>query len=265
MGAAGTPLWLNAALPDLPWDRPLPGIRPQAAGDWLRVSDSFAAQMAEKERLLAKNPGAVLAMEADAAPAARALLQLVLTTLRTMAGYVDRGDAIQRPDGAVVGINPAAPMQTLARLCQEDFCLLQPREPGGAYHLTAAALCFPASWRLADKFGQPLTAIHAPVARYDANIAARVARLFTGVRADQPLERANALLYADPALHQPNPKLADDGPYLRCERQTLRRLPDTDAVVFSIHTYLVLRSDLPVVTATRLAAFLQKETGHEQS
>jgi len=30
-------------------------------------------------------------------------------------------------------------------------------------------------------------------------------------------------------------------PYLRSERQSILRLPDTGAVVFSIHTYVVAR------------------------
>jgi hypothetical protein len=33
--------------------------------------------------------------------------------------------------------------------------------------------------------------------------------------------------------------------YLRSERQCLLRLPETRAVVFTIHTYVLLRSDLP--------------------
>jgi hypothetical protein len=85
---------------------------------------------------------------------------------------------------------------------------------------------------------------------YDAGLAARVQRLLDAVRPGQPLWRANALDYVDPALFQPRSE-ADKRPpdrgargYIRSERQCLVRLPRTQAVVFSIHTYVVRRETL---------------------
>jgi len=63
--------------------------------------------------------------------------------------------------------------------------------------------------------------------------------------AGRPLWRQNALLYADPALHQPRPereprRRPESRPdYLRSERQVLIRLPETGAVLFAIHTYVL--------------------------
>ena len=58
--------------------------------------------------------------------------------------------------------------------------------------------------------------------------------------------------YADPDLHQPRsasdrrPEPGRDLPgYLRSERQAVLRLPKTRAVVFSIHTFVVARTDAP--------------------
>ena len=54
----------------------------------------------------------------------------------------------------------------------------------------------------------------------------------------------NWLTYDDPELHQPRregekrPRPRDHG-YVRSERQCLLRLPQTGAVLFSIHTYVV--------------------------
>ena len=112
--------------------------------------------------------------------------------------------------------------------------------------LTAAALCFPANWRLADKIEQPLTGIHAPVEEYDADIARRVQRLFDGVRAGRPLWRFNKLRYADADLHQPRRReTGRDMPFIRSERQCILRLPESDAVAFTIHTYVVRDGDAP--------------------
>ncbi|MCB1340750.1 MAG: DUF3445 domain-containing protein [Pseudooceanicola sp.] len=221
-------------------DRPLPGIGPTTMAGWLVRDDAYAGQMAERDRLVAQRPDAVLAMDAAARPAAEELLEVVLDG-------IGAGETVRRPDGVLVAVDRTRPMATLARLVQEDFCILERRD--NEHVLTAAALCFPASWMLAEKFGKPLIGIHEPVAAYDAGIAARVQRLFDGVRPGAPLWRFNRLWYVDPDLHQPRsegqrrPKPEPGvGGYLRSERQCLVRLPRTRAVVFSIHTYVMTRA-----------------------
>lgn len=225
-------------------------MAPCAPGDWLRVDEAFAAQMALRDDLVAREPQAVVA-EAGAAtaPAARELLALVLRHLPVL-GYQVRGDRVARPDGVTVSADDAAPMASLARLCQNDFCLLS--DGGQGEHvLRAAALCFPAHWTLAQKLNRPLGAVHRPVPGYAGDLARRVQRLFDGLHPDRPLWRFNALRYADPALHQPAPEgtARHRDPqrqiFLRSERQCLLRLPESGAVVFSIHTYLLHREDLP--------------------
>lgn len=67
----------------------------------------------------------------------------------------------------------------------------------------------------------------------------------TGSGAGRPMWRANAFVYADPALFQPRTEAAlrpepREGPlWLRVERQCLVRLPETGAVAFTIHTHVV--------------------------
>ncbi len=140
---------------------------------------------------------------------------------------------------------------------QEDFCILQ--KQGGEHVLTGALLCFPASWTLSEKFMQPLTMIHVPVDSYDDGMAKRVQRMFDMVRPEQPLWRANALFYVDPALYQPRSiddareRGGQDAPYIRSERQTILRLANTDAIVFSIHTYQIRRESLTADQAATLA------------
>ena len=158
--------------------------------------------------------------------------------------YEVSGTQVLRPDGVTVTVDRGDPMGTLGRLVQEDLCLLE--KQGEEHVLTAAVLCFPASWRLADKIGRPLTGIHVPVPAYDEGIARRVQRLFDGVRVGRPLWRFNVLSYADAELFQPvrreAPAAPEDVatyPFLRSERQCVLRLPETQACVFSIHTYVL--------------------------
>ncbi len=230
----------------LPYDvterRPLPGIAPLDIAKWLLVDEAFGAQMAERARLLAKRREDVLAVTAQGAAAAQELLDYLLAWLREHApGYGIGSDCVMRPDRVEVAIDRTDPMGTLGHLVQEDLCLME--KQGEEHVLTAAMLCFPASWQLAEKIGRPLTAIHMPVAAYDPDIAQRVQRLFDGVREGRPLWRFNALRYADAALHQPRRRVQPTAdavyPYLRSERQCVLRLPQTRACVFSIHTYLI--------------------------
>lgn len=218
----------------------LPGIQPLNKLDWVTVDAVYAAQMSERARLLAHRRKDVLACKPEAETPARELLEEVLVLLKGRRDFDVRPNKVIRPDGVEVALNPTAPLETLGQLVTEDLCLLQNRN--GVHVLTAAILCFPASWTLAEKIGKPLVAVHDPVPEYDAELAGRVQRLFDGVKTGQPIWRANLLRYDDPALF--HPRLEDDprGPaspgaaFERSERQVLWRLPKSDAVIFTIHT-----------------------------
>ena len=225
-------------------DRPLPGIQALVGTDWITVDDAYGAQMAERERLLAERPHEVLACLSDAHAPARELLEQVLKVLADRPDFTVLPDSVQRPDGQSVPLDRANPLRTLGSLVSEDLCLLQ--KIGDTHVLTAAVLCFPASWTLAEKIGKPLIGVHAPVAAYDAALAGRVQRLFDGVKPGRPIWRANLLGYKDPDLFQPRSENArrqrDESAeiYERSERQVIWRLPETNAVVFTIHTSVAL-------------------------
>ncbi|PRY26883.1 uncharacterized protein DUF3445 [Aliiruegeria haliotis] len=248
------PPYLNRHVPNPPWMLPraetLPGTVPFDPTDWLWVLDSYAGQMAERERLLAEQPEAVLQCAPGAEPAARELFDLVLSHLDSHPGFEPMGKRMRCPDGRLVDLDRDRPLPTLGRLVQEDFCILQKPEGGAEHLLTAAVLCFPASWTLAQKIGRPMLAIHVPVDIYDDRLAARVQRLLDGVQPGRPLTRSNALFYDDPALFQP--RTEDDprpvggpvAPWFRSERQCLVRLPESGAVAFSIHTMLLERASM---------------------
>ena len=242
---------LQSHLPFAPWmdsrTARLPGILPMTDGHWTCIDDAFAGQMAERDRLIAAAPSCVHALPDCARPAAQELYAILLETLSSRAGYHASPHQIRRPDAITVPLDPDQPLLTLGRLFQEDFCILE--QDGPEHILTAAVLCFPASWTLSQKLGRPLIQIHQPVESYTPDIARRVQRLFDAVRPEQPIWRANSLIYDDPTLHQPRLE-GERRPrpvaktYARSERQFLIRLPQTRAVVFAIHTYIVRMADL---------------------
>ena len=237
---------LQSCLPFLPWMDPrtarLPGVLPLQDDDWLVVDDAFAGQMAERDRLIATRPDAVHAMLPAARDAADEVLSITLQKLERSPGYHLTRATVTRPDGVTVPLDRDRPLLTLGRLVQEDLCLMEPGPDG--HVLTGAILCFPASWTLAEKIGRPLMGIHAGVPPYSDDVGRRVQRMFDAIRPDQPLWRMNYLTYDDHILHQPR-REGDRRPrpvghfLIRCERQCFVRLPETRAVVFSIHTDVV--------------------------
>jgi hypothetical protein len=237
---------LQDRLPLFPWADPatrrLPGMQPVQGRDWLRVDEAYGPQMALRDRLIAGRPGAVHALLDSARPAAEELYATVLDWLREEPGFALGDGQVTRPDGVTVPLDPGQPLLTLGRLVQQDLCLMQARGP--EYDLTGAILCFPASWTLAQKLGRPMTGIHQPVEIYDDQLAARVHRLFTAIRPGQPLWRMNFFTYDSFHLHHPRVegdwrRQPTGQKYVRCERQTLLRLAETQAVLFAIHTIVV--------------------------
>jgi len=159
---------------------------------------------------------------------------------------------------------------------QEDFAILLPDLKSGQYKLMAAAVAFPMRWSLQQKMGRRMNVIHGPVPFYQTNLRHPVDAFMTSLE-EQPYWRANYGITDDPALFQAltekqifqakkgqlppavkEPLTVHDCPdklFVRCERQTLVKLPKTGAVQFTIRTYVrPLREYLgkPVETLERL-------------
>ena len=255
------PIICQKKLPIMPWMAAggvrLPGLSPVSTADWLVRDDVFAAQMAYRDHLVKNRQAHVYACLPQAEPSARELLEILLAELPSNdAAYTKRGSALTRPDNISIETKTTAPLLTAGRLAQEDFALMQKED--GTYRLTGGLICFPAHWQLQRKIGKTLTGLHAPVAEYTADIAARTLRIFDHLRPETPLMRANVLIYTNPDLHQPAAEkktVAKDAPrFVRVERQTLRRLPRTGAIAFAIHTYQIPAQALAPEQFAALAA-----------
>lgn len=226
-GAAGAaPLWLDE-LPLVagpPWLSM--GTRGLDPDDWLVVDADLPRDLATKATLLAQRHAEVFAALDSPAVTAASLEVRELVVAAT-------GGA---PD---LGLHP---LDAAGRLLQEDLSVLVLRD--GAPHLDAASVCFPSYWRLADKIGRPLAEVHAPVAHYGAELAAKVDRLITRLPLGRPVWRRNWSIHDDPSYFLPSPTAPrdvepPDGLWLRSERQTLRRLLTPGTILFTIRTQQV--------------------------
>ncbi|MCW5770733.1 MAG: DUF3445 domain-containing protein [Rhodospirillaceae bacterium] len=214
------------------------------AAAWFEIDGEYAAQMGEKEHLLAARRAAVFACLPPAERAAAALRDEVAAwALASPFGFARHEDGIVCPDGRVVSA-AAHPLEAAARLVQEDLCLMLP-DARGVPVLAAACLCFPSRWVLAEKLGQSMQAIHAPVPALNDKLGATIDRFLAGLKPGRIYARCNWSLTTDPALHQPvalpHAPIAEAEAgkrlFYRVERQTLRRLGEGGAVVFGIRIH----------------------------
>ncbi|KQN25686.1 hypothetical protein ASE86_05615 [Sphingomonas sp. Leaf33] len=177
---------------------------------------------------------------------------------------------------AMIG-NGVTDLGGAARTVWEDLCLVQAPPHGGAPVLSAGAVAFPTDWRLTEKLGLPLTAVHAPIHGYAEQLSAGVDHFVATLAADQIYGRANWFVVAsddwrylphgDPATRFAHVTAdnAGDTLFVRSERQTLRRLPRTGAVLFTIGVYVApLASLSDGVVATVAAAVASVPDGERE-
>lgn len=225
------------------------GLAPLDLGDWIEPDGNLSAHLAEKQRLFALDERAVFRAEADTVAAQAEVLALLLDHLpRRFPDLYAVNDETVRvlPTGDCYRIEDwrHAPLRLAALLVQEDLVLMRKSDQG--YRLAAAALCFPSSWSLAEKFGQSMPAIHDDVPGFnDGRMGRIVAKLFDNLGVDAPVWRLNWALYSDAALHQPRAGSLEraaghannDLLFVRIERQTLRRLPKSGDILFTIRVH----------------------------
>jgi hypothetical protein len=144
---------------------------------------------------------------------------------------------------------------------QEDLLLL--RKESDEHILRAGVLCFPASWTLNEKKNKSLTDIHFPVEEYNSGLAPRIEKMFSNMSSNNPIWRANFLLYDDYELFQPRLEKDEKGnrhkklsQFMRVERQTLKKFSQSKTILFSIHTFVVPYKNLTVAQKETLEIYL---------
>ncbi|EAU84944.1 hypothetical protein CC1G_00463 [Coprinopsis cinerea okayama7 len=179
---------------------------------------------------------------------------------------------VEDGDGA-----PERALEIAALLVQEDLAVMIEGQDG-KYYLQAGAVCIPGTWRPKTKFGLPLDEIHTTgdVPRYREKLQASMERFFRRMEVDKAVVRNNYFFQVvrseEKKSQEQDPEelgwsrtgigpeeeefnSTKGGPDLparptvdelrfRTERQTLRRLGVSGAIVFTIRTYMTAVRDL---------------------
>ena len=150
--------------------------------------------------------------------------------------------------------NKEDPMQLSARLVQDDLAIMFEKEDG-QYYLLAGAILLAGFWRLEDKWAMPLSEIHTSgdVPQFKQKLEKGMMNFFRRVKPSDPVLRNNYFLQVDDDLAWSASIGSEDNEevgwftaeknkaiqhhYFRSERQSLRRLPRSGGVVFTIRTY----------------------------
>jgi hypothetical protein len=144
------------------------------------------------------------------------------------------------PNGIELAGASTQPLWHASLWVADDLLIMQKLD--GQYCLTAASLCSPSSWHLAQKIGHSMARIHDPVPSLHQKLTPKIDRFFDHLMVEKPIQRFNWSLQANTNLAQfPEDKIihpASTALYYRCERQTLTRLPQTNAIAFTIRVYV---------------------------
>ncbi len=242
--------------------------------DVVEIDALYPVQMQGRRRLLDTRHGEVFAVTPGSAAARAEVLEMLANLLpsRHPAWFARDEDTLHnRLTGETFDLlHPTHdPLDVAGRLVQEDLCLIDVSGPAPV--LAAAILCAPSRWRLADKIGHPLLAVHGPVPFYAERLSKAVDRFMSALRPGKLVERLNWGVFDDDALFQPQPtdrrgsraitaENAPDRLFMRVERQTLLRLPRSGAVLFAIrvHSYALRRVLAVPGTATSLHSMIRQ-------
>jgi len=128
----------------------------------------------------------------------------------------------------------------------EDLCLIDIEDQ---MRLVAGCVCAPSYWRLQDKIGRPLAAVHGPVPGMQ-RLMPSITRFMQKMPQGQPFQRANWFLHGDAGLFHQSTELDLDESVqswsVRSERQTLVKLN---------HRYLLFAIEVRCEPLAHLANF----------
>lgn len=235
------------------------GLQPIEISSWLETGPDHTAFMAAKRERLKGSPPLYYRSLGRSLAAQRELLEAAASNLvrHHPSSFTAQGHVIaDQIDGSRHDLTPGPrePLEVLGALIEEDFVLFE-REAGMDI-VTAASNAYTSSGRIVSCVGRDMRFAHDPVPGLNELLGPRIDRVIGHVQVDKPAARFNwfitpiaSRLFPETS-HQANVEAglragrilaadfekAGDMLWLRVERQTFLRLPETGALAFGIHT-----------------------------
>ncbi|CAF2800763.1 unnamed protein product [Rotaria sp. Silwood2] len=240
------------------------GIRRLDWDNWIELDNQWMRYHNEKLARLSGERGPRLCMTApEAYDAALETIELISEYLVCRYPSLFEFDSSTtqkqiriKATGEIYPLHSDNPLKYAAFLIQDDLALMI-EGADGQYYLKAGAIPLPGFWRLEDKFNMPLAEIHTSgnVPQFREKLQQGMERFFQKMTPERAVVRYNYSIQTDGELAwsssigpedtfglgrkdaRSNPSI--ERLHFRSERQALRRLPRSGAILFTIRTYFL--------------------------
>lgn len=205
------------------------GLKPIPVQSWLLPDDQYK-WIEAKNRLLNEELSAVFAQIESSAEAQKEVFEIV-SGLGFLSPYSSEPDLVRA-----------------SRLVSDDLIIMQKIDQ--EWQVSAATLCSPTFFDANHAIGKSLSLLHGPIPTGSFDLSGRIARVFDNMPIDIVMERHNWTVQWSNERYTPNGQtlrdaanaadtsLAKQMVFERVERQTIRKLPKSGAVLFTIRVRL---------------------------
>ncbi|SHL67580.1 heme-dependent oxidative N-demethylase family protein [Phytopseudomonas punonensis] len=234
------------------------------------VDEHYLSEMAERARVLERDPERCLVMP-HMAQAAWDLLEMLMEHLAhdyPQHFRLERDGDVWRWQNLAMGIDqrftygdadslPCEPLEYITRQMQGDFAVLDQRD--NDLFMDAGMVTCPADWSLRFDAGMSFKQWHSPVPMANQmGIFERALKFLLNMQVGHPVRRLNWTVTINPRMDTSPETFHEWGSdrgsvtadnvgslvHLRVELQHMARLPRSNAVLFSIRTYLISMNEL---------------------
>ncbi len=214
------------------------GLRSLEAADWLEAGEDLIRQIPERIELALNSRDVVYQEMPGYRQAIDELVSRIVANLKEH--HSDRyrfteSSVTHLPSQKTIALDSASSLLEIATIIGEDLVVLA-RE-NDEWKIVAGAVIFPSRWKLSEKIGKGMDAVHTPVPGFAESLAPYMTATFDKITADRPVWRKNWSLHSTADLHQPTSIHAPANPenyWWRTERQTLTRAASGEFLYFTI-------------------------------
>ncbi|ETS84375.1 hypothetical protein PFICI_02400 [Pestalotiopsis fici W106-1] len=234
------------------------GVQSSTASDLITIDEDYSERVVLRRDLVARHGSTVCGYTSKGQDTVRELYEYLLKEylpVRFPTLFKLSHDGTTFMNLVTQKLFPTTPPQDtyealkiLAETVEEDFFFLKPTPSG--HEVVAFVCCFPSGWNPSSKLGKNMNQIHVPVPSYE-KIGQSMERYFNRLKVGDYVKRVNWAVQTHPDLfnlkgnHVSESDKIDSNEvidiketFLRSELQTLTRLPQTGAILFSFKTYL---------------------------
>lgn len=227
------------------------GVRPLDLDRWIEIDEQVDTELAQKAEVMTAHPATAFCALDGTEDAAQEVLDELIEHLRS-----------HHPEhAATLHVDTSLhPLDAAGRLVQEDLVLMVERNDKLVFG--AGSVCFPNRWDLNSKLGLTMSEVHEPVSLLNEQLAPVIDDVLGRLSPDRPMWRLGWGVIDTDDLYQavdgtaaPRPVNASPSEHhLRIERETLRRFPKTNCVLFTIRTHQLPLQNLVEVDQSSAAA-----------